>query len=225
MIDILLIEDNLELGGLVGSFLKAEGFRFCHVVSGEEGIAFLEKHRVGIILLDVMLPGMNGVMVCNKLRQTFQTPILIISAKSDKETKMDGLVAGADDFIEKPFDIDLLIAKIKSIYRRNYTSLAVLKDGDLEVNLEERKAYKDHAELALSAKEYDLLVLFLQNDGKTLHKEWIFNQIWGYDSFSEPSTLTVHIKWLREKIEVIPKEPERIKTVWGVGYRYERDKG
>ena len=126
---------------------------------------------------------------------------------------------GADDYIEKPYDIDILLAKIRGIFRRRY-SLDELTDGDIRINRINRSVYNRDVLIELTAKEFELLVLLVENKGRTLSKEYIFNSIWGSDSFSEQQTLTVHIKWLRQKIEEDPKKPRKILTVWGVGYKY-----
>ena len=149
------------------------------------------------------------------------TPIIIVSAKTEKDDKLNGLILGADYYIEKPYDIDILLAKIKGIFTRRYQT-EVLSDGFLKIDKSKRIAYKEKIPLDLTQKEFDLLLLLMENTGKTLSKDYLFNQIWGFDSFSEPQTLTVHIKWLRQKIESNPKNPDHIVTVWGVGYRYER---
>ena len=166
-----------------------------------------------------MLPGMDGFAVCKKIRSGGNTPILIVSAKTAKEDKLNGLLQGADDYIEKPYDIDIMLAKIDGIFKRRY-AFDTLSDGELFVNRAARTVTKGGREIEMRAKEFDLLVLLLENRGRALDKEYIFEQIWGSDSFSEPQTLTVHIKWLREKIEENPKHPQKILTVWGVGYRY-----
>lgn len=220
MTDILIVEDNVEIGTLLCDFLTAEGYSVTLCVKGEEGLSFLDQEQVKLVVLDIMLPGMDGFAVCRKIREKDNTPIFIVSAKVDKESKLNGLLLGADDYIEKPYDIDLLIAKIDGIFTRRYET-KVLQDQGLKLDLMNRKAYVQDQELTLTAKEYDLLQLFLENKGKVLKKEWIFNKIWGFDSFSELQTLTVHIKWLRQKIEQDSKNPTHILTVWGIGYRYE----
>ena len=144
---------------------------------------------------------------------------MIVSAKTEKEDKLNGLFLGADDYIEKPYDIDIMLAKIKGIFKRQY-SMDDITDGNLRLNKVNRTAYKENQPLELTAKEFDLLLLLIENKGKVLKKEFIFRQIWGSDSFSEPQTLTVHIKWLRQKIEENPKSPKRLLTVWGVGYQF-----
>lgn len=133
---------------------------------------------------------------------------------------LNGLMLGADDYIEKPYDIDILIAKIKGIFVRRY-STDVIIDGNIKLDKVKRTLYKDDIEISLTQKEYELLLILMENPRKTFSKEVLFNKVWGFDSFSEQQTLTVHIKWLRNKIEVDEKKPKKIVTVWGVGYRYE----
>jgi DNA-binding response OmpR family regulator len=167
-----------------------------------------------------MLPGIDGFAVCKKIREESNTPILIVSAKTEKEDKLNGFVLGADDYIEKPYDIDIMLAKIAGIFKRRYALDEVIC-GDIKINKVRRTVCKNDVQIEMTAKEFDLLVLLIENKGKTLTKEYLFNQIWGSDSFSEQQTLTVHIKWLRQKIEDDPKNPKHIQTVWGVGYKYE----
>ena len=140
--------------------------------------------------------------------------------KTGKEDKLSGLILGADDYIEKPYDIDILLAKIAGIFKRRY-AVDELICGDIRINKLSRTVYKNGTPIDMTAKEFDLLLLLMENKGKTLTKEYLFNQIWGFDSFSEQQTLTVHIKWLRQKIENDPKKPQKVQTVWGVGYQYE----
>ena len=220
MTDILIVEDNREIGNLLCDFLTAEGYVVTLCEEGERALELFEQEQAKLVVLDIMLPGMDGFAVCQKIREKNNTPIFIVSAKVDKEDKLNGLLLGADDYIEKPYDIDLLIAKIDGMFKRRF-EMKVLQNKELKLDRNNRKAYLYDQELTLTAKEYDLLQLFLENKGKVLKKEWIFNKIWGFDSFSELQTLTVHIKWLRQKIEQDPKNPTHILTVWGIGYRYE----
>ncbi len=225
MVDILIIEDNIELGTLLKDFLKREGYTTYHAQSGEEGMRSLSLESVKLVLLDIMLSNLDGFGVCRMIREKGNTPIIIMSAKIDKEDKLAGLELGADDYIDKPFDIDILLAKIRGLLWRSYGAKEqqqILYDGNIEINKTAMSVKKDGEKLTMTLKEYELLVLFLENEGKTLQKDWLFNKVWGLDSFSEPSTLTVHINKLRDKIEVNPKKPERIVTVWGVGYKYEK---
>lgn len=213
------MEDNRELSGLLCDFLKGERYSVAVAESGEQALAIYNREGVKLVILDIMLPGMDGFAVCKKIRSGGNTPILIVSAKTAKEDKLNGLLQGADDYIEKPYDIDIMLAKIDGIFKRRY-AFDTLSDGELFVNRAARTVTKGGREIEMRAKEFDLLVLLLENRGRALDKEYIFGQIWGSDSFSEPQTLTVHIKWLREKIEENPKHPQKILTVWGVGYRY-----
>ena len=220
MTDILIVEDNKELASLLCDFLRAENYTVSVAETGEKALSLYEKYGARLVVLDIMLPGIDGFAVCKKIREDSNTPILIVSAKTDKEDKLNGLMLGADDYIEKPYDIDIMIAKIGGIFKRRY-ALDELVDGDIRINKVSRTVYKNDVQLEMTAKEFDLLVLLIENKGKALTKEYLFNQIWGSDSFSEQQTLTVHIKWLRQKIEDDAKNPKHILTVWGVGYKYE----
>lgn len=220
MTDILIVEDNKELANLLCDFLQAENYVVSIAGDGEKALLLYEQYGARLILLDIMLPGMDGFAVCQKIREHSNTPIIIVSAKIEKDDKLNGLILGADDYIEKPYDIDILLAKIKGIFKRRY-SLDEITDGNLRLNKVNRIAYKNEERLEMTAKEFDLLLLLIENKGKVLNKEFIFHEIWGADSFSEPQTLTVHIKWLRQKIEENPKNPKKIVTVWGVGYQFQ----
>lgn len=220
MQDILVVEDNIEMAALLCDFLEAEGYRVKHCADGESALDVFGSEGAKLVILDIMLGGLDGFGVCRKIREDYNTPIIIVSAKTQKEDKLNGLILGADDYIEKPYDIDILLAKIKGIFARRYQN-DVISDGFLKIDKNRRIAYKENVALELTTKEFDLLLMLMENTGKTLNKDHIFNKIWGFDSFSEPQTLTVHIKWLRQKIEKDPKKPEHIVTVWGVGYRYE----
>lgn len=219
MTDILIVEDNKELAELLCDFLRAENYTVSVAQNGEKALSLYQKYGARLIVLDIMLPGIDGFYVCRKIREESNTPIIIVSAKTEKEDKLNGLILGADDYIEKPYDIDIMLAKISGIFRRRY-SLDEITDGDLRINKASRTAYRNSVPLELTAKEFELLTLLIENKGRTLSKEYIFNRIWGSDSLSEQQTLTVHIKWLRQKIENDPKNPQRIATIWGIGYKY-----
>lgn len=220
MTDVLVVEDNEELAVLLRDFLQAEGYRTVCCQNGKEALEIYEKQGARLLVLDIMLPGVDGFFVCRKIRETSNIPILIVSARTEKEDQLNGLILGADDYIEKPYDIDLLLAKIDGIFKRRYAQ-DVMEAGDLILDKANRTVSRGEERLDLRAKEFDLLLLFMENRGKVLNKEFIFNRVWGFDSFSEPQTLTVHIQWLRQKIEKDPKKPEHLRTVWGVGYRFE----
>ena len=221
MTDILIVEDNKELRTLLADFLLSEGYTVRQAPTGEEALSIMKNEEIRLVLLDIILPGMDGFAVCRQIRETHNTPILMLSARIDKEDKLNGLLLGADDYIEKPYDIDILIAKIQGIFKRRYET-NLITDNDLVLNKNSRIVLLKGKELGLTTKEFELLLLLMENSGKVLKKEFLFNKVWGFDSFSEPQTLTVHIKWLRKKIEEDPKNPKRIITVWGVGYRFNR---
>lgn len=219
MADIIVVEDNQEIGGLLYDFLIAEGYDTYLAGSGEEALEIYASEGCKLLLLDIMLPGVDGFYVCSKIREQGNTPILIVSGRSEKEDQLNGLMLGADDYIEKPYDIEILLAKIRGIFQRRYSSDEIL-DGSLRLDKVGRLCFMNGQEIPLTVKEFDLLLYLMENKGKVLRKEELFHKIWGFDSESEPQTLTVHIKWLREKLEQDPRKPERIQTVWGVGYRF-----
>lgn len=224
MFDILIVEDNTELANITKKFVEIEGFTVYHASSGEEAISFWSKDKAKLVLLDIMLSNIDGFQVCHTLRADSNVPIIILSAKVEKEDKMNGFSLGADDYIEKPIDIDLLLAKIQALMKRNYEwkkETNLIRSGEIEVNRLGREMFLSGKKIPLNVKEYELMLLFIENTGKTLQKDYIFANIWGNDSESENQTLTVHVKMLRDKIEENPKQPKRIQTVWGVGYRYE----
>ncbi len=219
MADILIVEDNKELAGLLADFLYANNYSVCIAEDGNKALELYKEKGAKLVLLDIMLPGIDGFAVCRKIREEGNTPVIIISAKSDKQSELDGLNLGADDYIGKPYDIDILLAKISGIFKRRYAADGITCDN-IRLNKTSRTVEKDGMPLVLSVKEFDLLCLLMENRGRVLGKEFIFNKIWGSDSFSEPQTLTVHIKWLRQKIEDNPGKPEKIVTIWGMGYKF-----
>lgn len=220
MLDILIVEDNKEIAALLCDFLRKENYVVSVADTGEKAIELYEKYGARLIVLDIMLPGMDGFSVCSKIRESSNTHILIASAKIEKGDKLKGLNLGADDYIEKPYDIDILLAKIRGIFKRKY-ALEEMTEGKLKLNTVNKTLWVDGQKVDVTEKEFELLKLLMENKNVTLKKEYLFNTIWGSDSDSEIQTLTVHIKWLREKIEEDPKNPKHIITKWGVGYRFE----
>ncbi|MEE0059661.1 MAG: response regulator transcription factor [Acutalibacteraceae bacterium] len=218
--DILIVEDNKELLTLLTDFLRADGYTVSTADNGEKALSLYEKYGARLVLLDINLPGLDGFAVCEKIRQNGNTPVIMLTARVSKEDKLNGLILGADDYIEKPYDIDILLAKIKGIFKRRFAQDKI-KEGNLELNLVTKSVIKNDKNLEMTSKEFELLKMLIENKGQTLTKDNLFNSIWGVDSESETQTLTVHIKWLREKIESDPKKPAHIITVWGKGYRWE----
>ena len=219
MVDVLIIEDNKEICELITDFLRAENYIVSAAETAEKALSLYEKYGARLVLLDINLPDKNGFYVCEKIRKNDNVPIIIITAKTDRDDKLNGILIGADDYIEKPFDIEILIAKIKGIFKRRLAR-DIISDGDITLNISDETVTKNGIKINLSAKEFELLQILIQNKGQTLSKEFLFNRIWGSDSESEMQTLTVHIKYLREKIENDPKDPQKIITVWGKGYRW-----
>lgn len=220
MLDIIIVEDNKEIGTLLCDFLRNENYVVSVAESGEKALALFEKYGAKLIILDIMLAGMDGFSVCSKIRETSNAHILIASARTTKEDKLKGLNLGADDYIEKPYDIDILLAKVRGIFKRKY-AVEEMTAGNIRLNTVTGTLYVDDEKVEVTIKEFELLKLLMENKGVTLKKEYLFNTVWGSDSESELQTLTVHIKWLRKKIEKNPKKPEHIITEWGVGYRFE----
>ena len=220
MVDILIVEDNKELSDVLADFLRAEGYVVSTAANGRTALERYEMYGARLVILDIMLPELDGMYILEKVRETSNTPVLIVSAKLGKDDKLRAIVSGADDYIEKPYDIDILLAKIKGIFKRRLAT-DVVTDDNITIDIVHEKILKDGKEIVATAKEFELLKLFVENKGHTLLKQYLFDTIWGKDSESELQTLTVHIKWLREKIEDDPSNPKKIITVWGKGYRYE----
>lgn len=220
MPDIIIVEDNKEIGTLLCDFLRRENYTVSLADTGEKALSIFEQYGAKLLVLDIGLPGLDGFSVCSRIRETSNTHILIASAKTDKESTLKGLQIGADDYISKPFDVDILIAKINGIFKRKYAREEIICNN-LKLNTVTRTLTVEGKAVSVTEKEFQLLRLLVENNGITLKKDYLFNSVWGSNSESEPQTLTVHIKWLREKTEKDPKKPEHIITVWGTGYRYE----
>jgi DNA-binding response OmpR family regulator len=223
MTDILIVEDNEELGALIRDFLVRDGFTVTWKTTGEDGLSALKEDKYRLMLLDVMLPGFDGYETLRILRKDLGLPVIMMSAKNDDQSKILGLDVGADDYIEKPFSFPVLSSKIKAILRRNYDASEERKElsyKDIKVDLDDMTVRKGDKVIPVNGKELDILIYFLKNPEKVIHKEVLFNAVWGTDCISEMSTLTVYIRWLREKLEDDPKNPEYIHTIWRVGYKF-----
>ena len=217
--DILIVEDNDELAEVLLDFLVAEGYEAEIAGNGYEALELFSAHSPRLVILDIMLPGMDGFTVCTEIRRLSDVPVIIVSARGEKTDMLDGLGLGADDYIEKPYDIDILLAKINGIFERRYRG-RMIKEGSFTIDCAKREVYLDGRHLPLTVKEYELLLLLVKNKEKVISKEELFNKVWGVESESEQQTLTVHIKRLRQKIEKDPGNPRCILTVWGVGYKF-----
>ena len=223
---ILIIEDEAALAALLTDYLTADGFSVEARTDGPSGLEAARGGGFDLVLLDLMLPGMDGFEVCRRLRQEADMPVLILSARREDGDKIRGLGLGADDYVVKPFSPAELVARVKSHLSR-YERLTGraradrwISDGGLEVNVEARRVRKSGAEVSLTAKEFDLLLLFIRNPDRAFTRDEIYARIWGDDLFVDPSNIAVHVRRLREKVEDDPSEPRHIETVWGVGYRW-----
>lgn len=219
--DILLIEDNKELGQLIFDFISTTEYTVSWVQSAEEALQEIENTNYRLLLLDVMLPGQDGFSALACIRKNYNMPVLMMSARTDDESKILGMETGADDYIEKPFSIPVLLSKIRALLRRSYpnqeSNIMIYKN--IKVDIGARTVMKSGQSVDVSGKEFDILVCLMKKPGQVVDKNELFDEVWGYYSDTEMSSLNVYIRWLREKIEDDPKEPIFIKTVWGKGYK------
>ena len=223
MTDILIIEDNEDLGNLYKDFLRREGWSVTLVGSAEEGLELLEKDTFKLLLLDIMLPGKDGFEALAEIRKTRNMPVMIMSAKTDDESKILGMEIGADDYVEKTVSIPVLTSKIRALLRRSYEvteDKQIISSDGITIDIGARTVYKGEKKVDIKGMEFDLLVYLMENRGQALRKETIFNAVWGSSCFSELSSLSVYISWLRDKIEDDPKNPKLIKTVYKIGYQF-----
>lgn len=222
---ILVVDDEpLIIKGLKFS-LEKDGYVIDVAVDGEEAYSKAVTNNYDLILLDVMLPKMSGIEVCQKIRETSDIPIIMITAKGEDMDKILGLEYGADDYMTKPFNILEVKARIKSIFRRsnsksNRSAKKIIKVDNMEVNLASRSVGIDGNEIKLTAKEFDLLQLFITNPGTIYSRERLLETIWKYDYLGDYRTVDVHIRRMREKLEANPAKPKFILTKWGVGYYF-----
>ena len=221
---ILVVDDEPTLVATVKYNLEREGYQVVTAADGESGVEVARAERPDLVVLDLMLPGLDGFEVCRILRREMTAPILMLTAKTEEVDKVVGLELGADDYVTKPFSMRELLARVRALLRRAEAPPAeakVLTAGNLQVDLRRREASRCGQALVLKPKEFDLLVFFLRNRGRAFTREQLLNQIWGYDFAGDTRTVDVHISWLRQKIEDEPAKPTRLLTVRGVGYRFE----
>jgi len=216
----LIIDDEIGLGKATKKYFEAFGLKTEFLESAEKTLSFLKENSADLLLLDINLKNESGFDLCKKLREDYNMPILFISARLSSDDILLALNIGGDDYITKPYELSILLAKVKTRLARERQQNKIVKAADLVVDLENRKAIKAGVELDLTNKEFKLLALLVQNPNRTLTKEEIFSKVWG-DSFFSDGTLNVHIRKLREKIEKDPDDPKLIKTVWKVGYVFE----
>ena len=215
---ILLVEDEAPLAETISYNLREEGYKVQVVSDGLSALDSIRTEKFDLVLLDIMLPGMDGLEVCHRLRQGGSIPILMLTAKDTVQDRIQGLDAGADDYMIKPFNLDELLARVRALLRRTQPErIPVLKFADLSLDTGSRQATRGERTVALTAKEYELLELFLRHPKQVLTREVIFDRVWGYDFGGESNVLEVYIRYLRQKLEA-ENETRLIHTVRGVGY-------
>lgn len=223
---ILIVDDDLDLSMLIQDMLEDNGYASLYAASIDEAYEVLTNNKCDLILLDINLPDGTGFSLCKELRHISQVPIIFASARTSEDDKVNGLDMGGDDYIAKPYSLKELMSRIRSILRRTYgvddnkSEMLILNtDGnEIEINRHARTVSRNKGNVDMKPKEFDLLVYMAENRGRVLTKEQIMSAVWGLYSDVEPSTVAVHVRWLREKLETDPSHPQLIRTVWGTGY-------
>jgi DNA-binding response OmpR family regulator len=223
---VLIIEDELTLANNLADKLRGEGYGVITSADGEDGLDKVRAEHPDLIVLDIMLPKLDGLSLCRMVRRdpnTAHIPIIMVTARGTEVDKIVGLESGADDYVVKPVALGEFLARVRAVMRRPKPTVVQdeLTSDDIEVSLTGRRVYKREVEVKLSNKEFDLLVELMRNKGVVLSRDLILTKVWGYDYFVDKRTVDVHIRWLREKIEDDASNPRRIVTVRGVGYRFE----
>lgn len=226
---ILIVEDDQSIAELQRDYLEMSGFSVEICNDGKTGLRNIENGDYDLLILDIMLPGMDGLEILRRIRDTQDIPILLVSAKKEEIDKIRGLGLGADDYLTKPFSPSELVARVKAHiakYERlknkygNGNREAVQSIRGLEVQRDSRRVFVDGREVNLAQKEFDLLLFLFQNPNRVFGRDELFEKIWGLDSLGDVATVTVHIARIRDKIEADPSNPQYIETVWGAGYRF-----
>lgn len=223
--NILVVDDDREIVDSIGIFLSGEGYKVLKAYDGIEALDILSENEVHLMILDIMMPKLDGIKTLMKLRESRNIPVILLSAKSEDADKILGLTAGADDYVTKPFNPSELVARVKSQLRR-YTTLGsmgkqngeIVIDG-LVVNTEKKTVKVDGEDVRLTPIEYKILELLVRNRGRVFSAEDIYSNVWNEETVVGDNTIAVHIRHIREKIEINPKEPKYLKVVWGIGYK------
>lgn len=225
-IKILVVEDEIEINQLISKYLSKEGYIVNSAYDGKDALTKLSSEQFQMVVLDLMLPYIDGFEVLRKIREKSKMPVLILTSRSEETEKIIGLGLGADDYMTKPFSIGELIARVKAQIRRyiffnegNAGDRKVLKHLDIEMNIDDFSVKIAENQITLTAKEFKILKLFMTNPKKVFTKTQVFNSVWDEDYLNDENTVMVHIRRLREKIEVDPSNPRYIQTVWGIGYK------
>lgn len=222
---ILVVDDERNIRDVLRRYLEREGFHVSEAGSGQSALKQMEREPADLIVLDLMLPGLDGHQVARRLRQISRVPIVMLTAKGELEDRIEGLEVGADDYIVKPFSPREVTLRINAVLRRweegTIQSGEVVELADLRLDPGSRQGSCGQKNLQLTAKEFELLYFLMQNPGQVFSRDQLLDQVWGFDFHGDPSTVTVHIRRLREKIEENPSDPKRLLTIWGVGYKFD----
>lgn len=224
---VLVVEDEETLLFTLAHNLKREGYTVLTASRGDDALKLAREKTPDLIVLDVMLPGVDGMQICRLLRRDTRVPIIMLTALGGEGDRVAGLDTGADDYVAKPFGMRELLARIRALLRRSGARVepdlgpAAVNSGDIEVDRERREVRRRGTVLRLKPKEFELLLFFVQHPGRVFSREQILDEVWGYDFYGGPRTVDVHVRWLRQKIEDDPAEPVRLRTVRGSGYIFE----
>ena len=219
--EILIIDDDKDLAMIITDMLESKGFEVSYAASSEEAFDILSERSFDIILLDINLPDASGFEICRQLREVSNVPVIFASARTSETDRITGFDIGGDDYLPKPYSMKELLSRINALIRRTYgssTSEKTVTFGSVCVSITARTVTRSGKPVNLSLREFDLLAYLCEHKNEAVTKDKLINEVWGAFSMVEPSTLTVHIRWLREKLENDPAKPAYIKTVWGVGY-------
>lgn len=222
---ILVVEDEPSIGEVVALYLKRAGYQVTVIRDGEEALASLARRLPGLLVLDLMLPGVDGYEITRWLRERSDVPIIMLTARREEAHRIAGLEMGADDYLVKPFSPQELVSRVRAVLRRTHGSAGpagetAVVHGSLSIDPATRMVLVDGRECTLTATEFDLLYLLARHPRQVFTREQLLDRVWGLTEYIDPSTVTVHIRRLREKIEADPASPQHIQTVWGVGYKF-----
>jgi len=227
-VNVLIVDDEIEILKLLRKYLEREGYRVDTASDGEEALFVFRRKKYDLIILDVMMPKVDGIEVCKKLRNKTNAPIIMLTAKDDEIDKVLGLRIGADDYITKPFSMNEFVARINAHLRRYFTlsgglafqNDSVMSFNDLKIDLKGYAVHRGTKEIQLTAKEFELLKFFVNNPNQVFTKAQIFKNVWNDTYIEDDNTVMVYIRRLRKKIEINPEKPKFIQTVWGIGYKF-----
>jgi len=222
---ILIVDDEGTIREVLGRYLEREGYLVSEAGDGPAALAAVAEAEPALILLDLMLPGIDGLALARRLRMESEVPIIMLTARGELQDRVQGLESGADDYVVKPFSPSEVVARVKAVLRRiealQGPASQPVSLGALHLDPGQRRLSVDGRRVPLTAREFDLLSIFMHHPRRVFRRDQLIEMVWGYDTDLEPATVTVHIRRLREKIEVDPSQPRLLTTVWGVGYRFD----